>query len=1452
MNQLFKKYRAKIFSGLVLVAVAAMSVVLLKNTSPLFKNNIDAANDYTIQLNSTNGAAGFSSSYSSSEQINDSSRTSSGNPIRLTYKNVKKTANKFAMMANDGYFYNPTGYPITGLETINVTFTGGSLSLYSSKTNDFSGSATSLTSGTQVSIKANYDYFKIVSTNETTIDNIVMTYTCTPRQEAVTDTITAADLPATTTSYVDFSGVQKSSSAEYAGNSAKDSSGNIQLRTKNSNSGLVSTVIGGTIASVTITVGNGSNQVNVYGSNTAYSSASDLYGSSQGTLIGSVTSTGTVNFTDSYEYVGIRSDDAAIYLSSIAITWGEPGGGGDVPPGPQTEIYSVTLQKSNTGLGTSASSSSHTTNLTLSDNKTSFSVVFDAGAYNMSSYDEFRIPNGKSLNSNCDVKVKYMTIDYYGGFDAVITADGVAATRETSSTVISGHNNIYDYQINSSNWSVTADSSYQITAYSITFYCEIEVGPVSVTGVSINKTALTLPEESSETLVATVSPSGATNKNVTWTSSNSTVASVDQNGKVTAKQAGNATITVETEDGGFKATCAVTVTAVYHVTGVTLNKNQLNLNVGASETLTPTVSPSNATDKSVTWSSSNDLIATVTDNGEVHAVAVGSATITVRTNDGNKTATCTVTVSEVAVTSVTLNKPSTTLVRGGSETLTATVLPANATNKNITWSSSNSSVASVSNGTVTAVAVGSATITATSQSDSTKKATCTVTVNPKGVISISLNKTELALNVDQSDTLTVTFNPTDADDQLITWSTSNSSIATVSNGTVTAKAAGSATITATSHDGNKTATCAVTVTEAPQQITYEFKDKDWNATPQNWTSGKSGYGYANSGVQITKGFTGANATSPVSYNGVTEVVVTYCTNGSSGAGSVEIDVGSTSIGSRDVTKTGGTSQRDLSFTSNGSLSGNIKITVNCTDNSIYICAVTIKTANIAATDFSIPSSFEIAAGASGKTINVTYVPAGANKNTSLTWTKVSGSSNITISSEGVISAKNAVSGNSAVVRATLDADTSKSYTCTVNVVDVAKDDWTLLFYVCGADLESDDYTGTKYEGQGYKGGNISGCASDDLDEIQAVKNPSGVNIAVETGGAKQWARSDLNAHKSELARWHVSNKQLVFDEVVPESSTNMGLASTLQNFLEWGMTTYPANKYALFMWDHGGAFGGCCYDENNGDDSLTADEIDSAVTYAKNNFNDGNNLEFIAYDACLMAIQEIAEINSHSFNYMISSQESEYSGGYDYDQWLPTLYANPSSVSTQTVLEKIGDTFIDEQQANMDAYNDYYDLEPGDADYWGNDQTQSVYDLTKMASYKTEFEKLANSLKNVSGISWSNLKSAVNSAQKYGYDDDYENYSTYNYGYLYNIFDVEQALNAISSSFPSLSAQVNTVKSKLQSVVTYERHGDYTTGCGMNFFCPIAKTVSKSNYSSQCNFTNWYSLISQNGYGSWY
>ncbi len=173
--------------------------------------------------------------------------------------------------------------------------------------------------------------------------------------------------------------------------------------------------------------------------------------------------------------------------------------------------------------------------------------------------------------------------------------------------------------------------------------------PVSVTGVSLNKTSTTIAIGASETLTATITPANADNQAVTWSSNNTAVATVNQTGKVTGVSAGTATITVTTQDGNKTATCTVTVpdpsADPVAVTGVSLNKTSTSLTVGATETLTATVAPANATNQAVTWSSNNTAVASVDQNGKVTGVSAGTATITVTTQDGNKTAMCTVTVS---------------------------------------------------------------------------------------------------------------------------------------------------------------------------------------------------------------------------------------------------------------------------------------------------------------------------------------------------------------------------------------------------------------------------------------------------------------------------------------------------------------------------------------------------------------------------------------------------------------------------------------------------------------------------------------------------------------------------------------------------------------------------------------------------------------------------------------
>ena len=227
----------------------------------------------------------------------------------------------------------------------------------------------------------------------------------------------------------------------------------------------------------------------------------------------------------------------------------------------------------------------------------------------------------------------------------------------------------------------------------------VKAKAIGVTEVTLDKTELTLTEGETETLTATVKPDNADNKKVTWSSDKTEIATVDGAGKVTAVKAGEAVVTVTTEDGGRTATCKVTVKAkTVSVTEVTLDKTELTLTEGEAETLTATVKPDNADNRKVTWSSDKTEVATVGGDGRVTAVKAGEAVVTVTTEDGGKTATCKVTVKAkvVPVTGADVKPWSVTIGANGTTKLTCTVAPSNATNRNVRWESDNPSVAKVS------------------------------------------------------------------------------------------------------------------------------------------------------------------------------------------------------------------------------------------------------------------------------------------------------------------------------------------------------------------------------------------------------------------------------------------------------------------------------------------------------------------------------------------------------------------------------------------------------------------------------------------------------------------------------------------------------------------------------------------------------------------------------------
>jgi uncharacterized protein YjdB len=336
----------------------------------------------------------------------------------------------------------------------------------------------------------------------------------------------------------------------------------------------------------------------------------------------------------------------------------------------------------------------------------------------------------------------------------------------------------------------------------------------NVEGITLDKSEMTIEIGSGmHAIIATVMPAFADNKNVIWTSSKPEVATVDVNSRIMPVAVGTTTITATTEDGGFAAICEVTV--VKPVTGVTLNEIEATLEVGETIFLAATVDPDDATDKTVTWSTANENIATVADNGVVTAVSPGETTITVTTINGNKTAICTIIVEPVAVASVTLDRSEISLKEDSVYKLTANIMPENATDKNITWTSSDENVVTVDvTGNIKAVTEGTAIITVTTV-DGGFTATCTVKVekNVTEVTGVSIDKTEFTLKVGEQFAITATVTPDNATNKNVTWTSSDETIATINeNGVVAAVAEGETVVTVTTEDGEFTAECKVTVT----------------------------------------------------------------------------------------------------------------------------------------------------------------------------------------------------------------------------------------------------------------------------------------------------------------------------------------------------------------------------------------------------------------------------------------------------------------------------------------------------------------------------------------------------------------------------------------------------------------------------------------------------------------
>ncbi len=393
-----------------------------------------------------------------------------------------------------------------------------------------------------------------------------------------------------------------------------------------------------------------------------------------------------------------------------------------------------------------------------------------------------------------------------------------------------------------------------------------------------------------------------------------------------------------------------------------------------------------------------------------------------------------------------------------------------------------------------------------------------------------------------------------------------------------------------------------------------------------------------------------------------------------------------------------------------------------------------------------------------------------------------------------------------------------------------KSKYTIMVYMCGADLESgyDGYsTNVDYAGLG----------SADIFEMCSASNmPKDVNIIIETGGAKAWKNHKIDASK--LQRWHIRDGALVKDADLKYES--MGQTSTFQSFLEWGLTKYPAEKTGVIMWNHGGAMQGVCFDEKANGDGLLSSEVTAALEGAFASTKQKSKLEWIGYDACLMQVQDIAIANSKYFNYMVGAQESEAGEGWDYDKWLPSLYSNES---TETVLSTICDTFVAS-----------YKHKP-------NDQTLSVLDLNKIDAYKNAWEDLSSDIAfTVKSSQKSNFQNMMKTVKTYGttvysesdlyeaglstnptssyyyghYGIVHEGNYYYDYGYnSFGTFDVKDFLNKLETNYSSLSGKITPVRTAYEDLLVHNTVGKQAgESNGLCLFFPMSDRCKPETYYS--------------------
>lgn len=353
---------------------------------------------------------------------------------------------------------------------------------------------------------------------------------------------------------------------------------------------------------------------------------------------------------------------------------------------------------------------------------------------------------------------------------------------------------------------------------------------------------------------------------------------------------------------------------------------------------------------------------------------------------------------------------------------------------------------------------------------------------------------------------------------------------------------------------------------------------------------------------------------------------------------------------------------------------------------------------------------------------------------------------------------------------------------------------TLLIYLCGSNLESD-----------------KGYATISLAEMCSADLPPNVKVVIQTGGTKYWKNSDIS--NTEIGRYEIKNHSLVKVDAQPLDS--MGKKDTLLSFLSFAKEKYPCDSTSIVFWDHGGgSLNGVCFDENFGYDSLTLSEINQAFSEAGYD----KKLDFVGFDACLMATLDTANAVSDYANYMIASQEIEPSGGWDYSALLESLSDNDNTENTG---KKICDSYFEKCKSSQK----------------GSLATLSVFDLSENNNVKSAFDKFSKGLSLNSNEKYGNfnLLTAIDNSIKFGGNSISEGYS--------NTIDLYSFAASLKNHIPDA---VNLCSS-LEKMIVYKTNGnDRKNAFGVSVYYPYVFEEDKlTEYLSDCDFSEYKNFLNE-------